>query len=157
MVSYVVTRWSSAYMMMERVRRLRPHLVPIIQSDLRDMPDCQIDWKSLDLLCKLLKPFYEATQDLQGEYYPTLSRVWRHLAKLRSLVTNFVVPRDRPEVEGVRQRLLAAMDEDSNYLKVDDLVRVATVLDPTMKVCAARAASVHLVTDSCRRRASAGR
>jgi hypothetical protein len=81
-------------MMMERILRLRLWLSPIIQSDLRDMADCHIDWRSLELLCKLLKPFYMVTQDLQGEQYPTLSRVWRHLTKLRATLTGFAAPPD---------------------------------------------------------------
>jgi hypothetical protein len=83
-------------------------------------------------LVKLLTPFYQATQDLQGEKYPTMSRVWRHLAKLEFTLENIELVTD--EAKEVCELLQAEMTSDRSYLKVDQFMVLCTVLDPTMKV-----------------------
>jgi hypothetical protein len=129
MVKYVITRWSSAYMMMDRILKLRVYLVPLLQSELREI---QISFKVVADLVRLLKPFYLATQDLQGEFYPTLSRVWYHLDHLRYHTEHF--ESKEQEVIDVRNRLLAEMDSDRALLRMDAFGMYATVLDPTQKV-----------------------
>jgi hypothetical protein len=120
-------------MMMRRLLRLRLPLVNMLK---RDLPDIHIDWKTVDGLVRLLEPFYTATQDLQGEKYPTMSRVWEHLTILRWTCEDpdGVFTRFPDEVQHTRERLLDEMNKDSAYLKVDDFVRICTVVDPTKKV-----------------------
>lgn len=145
LVKHVVTRWSSAYLMLKRLMALRYPVEYLINNLYKKMIG-KINWQSVHGIIKLLEPFYEATQALQGDHYPTMSLVWRHLAKLQ-----WTLARDNSrwvcrlcglsgarslgaEVVGVQQRLLECIQNDSAYLKVNDFVMLCTVLDPNEKV-----------------------
>ncbi len=145
-VTHAVTRWSSAYLMLRQLRCLR---VPLIDMLKRDLVDIEIDWKSVDGLCRLLGPFHVATQDLQGGTRPTMSRLWEHLTILRWTCEDLegLFAQFPAEVQHTRERLLHEMNQDSAFLNVDDFVRICTVVDPTRKVrmrCSTEAGSVAL-------------
>lgn len=54
------------------------------------MPDISIEeWKQIFALIELLKPFYEITQELEGDSYPTISVSYPLILKLMKLVNQF--------------------------------------------------------------------
>jgi hypothetical protein len=137
LIKHVVTRWGSAYMMMERMFKLRHACEWILNNKFKKLAK-KIDWKTVDGLLKLLKPFYLATQQLQGEHYPTMSRVWYHLEALRWQCERVNFDRYPQEVRDVRDRLLHSMNRvpaaNEGQLKVTPFLQLCTLVDPTMKV-----------------------
>lgn len=130
-VRYAVTVWRSAFAMLERVKPLRGPIGGMLMENDELKRECRLNLGDLLTLCALLRPFHRAVLSLQDTAQPTVSRVWFHLTHLRASVESW---RLEGELGGVQQRLLAAMDEDREALKVDDCLRLCTVLDPTMKV-----------------------
>jgi hypothetical protein len=138
MISHVVTRWSSAYMMMERIWRLRVPLYGMLKNELAEM-NLAIDFRVVKAFVDLLEPYFSATQELQGEKYPTMPRVWEALTLLlwhTEEMEERVSAAHLAEVNTVRRALLREMEGDSNYIPVTDFLRICTVVDPTKKVCA---------------------
>lgn len=136
LVKYVITRWSSAFYMMERVQKLRPFLTKMIAED-PSLPQLNAtDWLAIEQLLKLLRPFADATRELEGDKYPTLPKVWRYLSILSMVCKNPATNDFLPSVREVRDRLLEGMREDSDEasIKVDDLLRAAAIADPIEKV-----------------------
>ena len=136
LIKFVITRWSSAFYMLERVLKLRKWLT-ILLADEPSLPRLTAtDWKVMDELVKLLKPFAKATKELEGEKYPTLPKVWRYLVLLRGTCMNPAVEEFTADVRAVRDRLLEVMNEDRTeaYIQVDNLIRCAALTDPAEKV-----------------------
>lgn len=135
LVKYVITRWSSAFYMMERALKLRPHLDHLARESvvLGLTPD---EWTSVAQLLRILRPFAKATKELEGDSYPTMPKVWRYLVLLKRLCMHPSIDGFNEDVRTVRDRLLAAMDETAPDadIKVDDLLRSAAIADPSEKV-----------------------
>jgi hypothetical protein len=47
-------------------------------ASLKNINITEVNWKELQQMCRLLEPFYLATNDLSGSSYPTLSIVLDH-------------------------------------------------------------------------------
>jgi len=49
----------------------------------------QEEWREIFALIDFLKPFYEITQEIEGDSYPTLSIIYPLLNKLIKTVSSF--------------------------------------------------------------------
>jgi uncharacterized protein YchJ len=99
----VKTRWNSTYLMLERLKRIGSVSVsefanrfffPILLSRLilfrNKLEDLSHEeWKEIFTLIDFLKPFYEITQELEGDQYPTLSVGYPLILKLMKIVHEF--------------------------------------------------------------------
>ncbi len=67
-----------------------------------------VDWEAMELLVELLEPFTIYTTMIQGDSYPTLSRVWPIVMRLRFHLEQCLTPDDWERVSpAVRQVLLS--------------------------------------------------
>ena len=68
----IPTRWNSTYLMLECSVQYRTTFEALDSQDLSyvDIPSSD-EWKMADLLCKIFKPFYDATNVISGSLYPT--------------------------------------------------------------------------------------
>lgn len=142
LVNYVITRWSSAFYMMQRVVKLRRFIAVLLAED-PGLPQLSAaDWTTLEELLLLLGPFAKATKELEGDKYPTLPRVWMWLHRLRDVCNNPRLATFSATTRAVRDGLLREMDDDRDNggIKVDDMLRAAAAADPTTKVCVPGAA-----------------
>ncbi|KAH7960196.1 hypothetical protein HPB49_017619 [Dermacentor silvarum] len=74
-VQDVPTRWNSEHQMMTRLLKLRkPITVKLLECDAVDNLTAA-EWKRMTAAVKVLDPLAEATTELSGDKYPTLSQV----------------------------------------------------------------------------------
>ena len=72
----VVTRWNSTYDMIERVCEQQLPISSVLlqrQDTLMHLELLPNEWRILENILKLLRPFKIATKHLSGEKYPTIS------------------------------------------------------------------------------------
>ena len=80
----ILTRWSSFHRALCRLLQLRMLITPLTTA-LVDLAEFQnFEWGVAKWLNHLLEPFTVATTDLQGDSYPTLSRILPYLAQLKA-------------------------------------------------------------------------
>lgn len=74
-IKSVPTRWNSVYLMLERFVELGEPLratIPNLDTDLPIIP--LEEWKCIEQICVILKPFYEATVEMSAENYLVASK-----------------------------------------------------------------------------------
>jgi hypothetical protein len=73
----VETRWNSTYAMLERALKLRKafDVYSTTESSVSKYVLSVEEWDKVEMLCKILKPLAEITEDLSKSKYPTLSTV----------------------------------------------------------------------------------
>lgn len=80
--SMVLTRWNTAYLMMQSILDNINDIIPILQDNDMMTMVTSIDQAQLKTIVQVLKPIYMATIDVEGSYYPTLYKVWPWRAHL---------------------------------------------------------------------------
>lgn len=76
LIQDVSTRWNSSLLMLERLVKLKEPLTCVIMS-LNNSPEIifPAEWKIIEDIIPILKPFNLMTIELSGETYPTLAMV----------------------------------------------------------------------------------
>ncbi|CAG8851980.1 32390_t:CDS:1, partial [Racocetra persica] len=96
----VPTRWNSSYLAWVRLKELRKAIEYLVIMLLSESEHCdrldgeylklinltENEWRLLDNLISLLKPFYEATNIFSGSSYPTLNLIY---PTMRLLIKKF--------------------------------------------------------------------
>jgi hypothetical protein len=95
LIKDVVTRWNSTFYMLRRCYKLR-HAIDFVllnhpaveeqEDDKITAPDVA-DWKAISELCRYLKPFQVATDQFQGQVYPTLGCVSPYISWLHTCIS----------------------------------------------------------------------
>ena len=80
----IPTRWNSTYLMLECSVQYRTAFEALESKDLSyvDIPS-EDEWKMADLLYKIFKPFYDATNLISGSLYPTAHLYYHVLWKVK--------------------------------------------------------------------------
>ncbi|CAH2084129.1 unnamed protein product [Euphydryas editha] len=74
-IKSVATRWNSVYLMLQRFVELKEALRATIPNLDVDLPIIPIEeWKCIEQICIILKPFYEATSEMTAESYLVASK-----------------------------------------------------------------------------------
>ena len=133
LVSSCPTRWSSTLLMVERLLKVRVPLTKVL--DTLEWDNLTVsEWKTLENVHKLLKPFAQYTSLVGGEDYTTLSSVIPivmevdlHLEEMKKI----------PEVTNVSALLLSELKR--RFRKYTDpshepLFLMSTMLDPRYKL-----------------------
>ena len=141
LIKDVVTRWWSTSSMLTRLLLLKGPVAKTLR-DHNNVPITDSEWKQIEDIVFVLKPFSDATRTLEGERYPTLSSV---LPVLAALVTFILGSNHAPEdmkddvpdwstysAETVRfkNRILAEMGKDGRFDQFPSAVRIAAAVDP---------------------------
>ena len=96
----IVTRWWSTYSMCERAVRLRPHIDTMagIGQQNRITNNLSVpQWRVIDDIVKILRPFMLAQKLLEGESYVTISLVPRVIHNLRQNIEIALAEPDNSE------------------------------------------------------------
>lgn len=132
LIQDVSIRWNSTFDLMERFLKL----VEIVSKVLLKYPKGpdMIRGNQMALLqdaVQMLAPFKEATEELSGQKYVTISRIIPMMDCLKKEVSSI-----KPTTEGAVQLQLALLDHLSSRfdnLEKEPLIAMATILDPRFK------------------------
>lgn len=141
LIMEVATRWSSTLHMIERALVLRPHLDEVLlmanKKTHRDLMLFDNEWTILTECARLLRPFAEVVQMLEGQKYVTLSLVWPCISLLKEFLSDGEIGEERldwtqftPETNALRAALLREISAPDRFANPDKLSKVATLLDP---------------------------
>ena len=131
----VRTRWNSLYLMIERLlaekQNIRMALTEVNQ-EVRNLSED--DWKILDELQLLLRPFYDCTNFFSSEQHPSLSVVSPLLKVLLDRIRAAQVVGTSQTAQTMRDLLSQAfITRLREYLLPSSIHRHAAALDPRMK------------------------
>jgi len=134
LIDYVDTRWNSTFLMLRRVLQLRPAIAKTIETQVGFDKSIEIEWDALAVLLSFLRPFYELTERISAEKYPTVSsinvfveRIVSHLAKTTG----------NPRVDLCAAVISKKLDAYLVNLKCD-VIEIAGWLDPRIKLSSLR-------------------
>lgn len=132
----VRTRWNSTLKMLESLRVHRSILTEMFQrkatlgitkaqqhhlTTLELTSDC---WHTIELLIKVLKPFYAATKAISGSEYPTIGITFYVFRRLEKEFLSSVIPEDDPLFDNMKACLLSRL---MNYQMVQDPLQTKTI------------------------------
>ena len=132
----VRTRWNSTYKMLESLNIHRPIIMEIFQrktslgitrrqqhrlTSLELTSDC---WYTIELLIKVLKPFYAATKAISGSQYPTIGITFYIFRRLEKDFLSSIVPDDDSLFNNMKACLLDRMND---YQMVQDPLQAKTI------------------------------
>lgn len=128
-VQDVPTRWNSEHAMMARLVKLR---VPVTV----ELSECETvenlnssEWKLMSGAVKVLQPLEQATTDLSGDSYPTLSQVIPLLHCTRLVLTQH----STDEAASLASSLLRSIGARFPDFKMSRLPALAMLVDPRFK------------------------
>ncbi|CAF3250677.1 unnamed protein product [Rotaria sp. Silwood2] len=117
----VRTRWNSTYKMLHTLNIYRPIIIELFQNKtnlditkkqqqrlnaLELRSDC---WYVIELLIKILKPFYRATKAISGSDYPTIGITLFIFRRLEKDLLSNISPTDDPLFNNMKECLLSKM------------------------------------------------
>lgn len=137
LLSEVQTRWNSTYIMLKRAYQLRKPIADAIW-DIRELNGYEEpDWIQISKLMSLLKPFEELTRRISSDSTPTLSLLRVFIPKV---IAHLDKGYDDDEVDRVSCIIKTKLLDYMKYLQ-DDLLELATILDPRTKLSSHDAAT----------------
>jgi hAT family C-terminal dimerisation region len=142
---YVATRWNSVYTMLKRFVELAPDLVTVLYNFEKapPMPSTQ-ELQICSELVSLMAPLNEATVEMSGENYVTVSKVIPIVACIHNCVSGTTAT--SPLAKDLKVKLLQELEFRFANIETKAIYAKATILDPRYKrvhfkraVCAANA------------------
>ncbi|CAF4974750.1 unnamed protein product, partial [Rotaria sp. Silwood1] len=133
----VGTRWNSSYKMLYTLNLYRPIIIELFQNktnlditkkkqqhltSLEFTSDC---WYTIELLIKILKPFYRATRAISGSDYPTIGITFYIFHRLEKDFLSKIIPTDDPLFNNMKKSLLSKM---IYYTMVQDPLQTKTIM-----------------------------
>ncbi|CAK1592618.1 unnamed protein product [Parnassius mnemosyne] len=133
-IKSVPTRWNSVYLMLERfieiVEALRA-TIPSLGTDLPIIP--MEEWKCIEQICVILKPFYEVTVEMSAENYFVASKAIIFTSSLINICANYTMLQELyPPVKKLAKKLKEGMTKRLGSLEKNDTISLSTVLDPRL-------------------------
>ncbi|XP_072394799.1 E3 SUMO-protein ligase ZBED1-like [Diabrotica undecimpunctata] len=128
----VQTRWTSTYLMLDRLLRVKDPLsatLPLLDSPPSDLTSAE--WLILKDCVVILQPVEKITTALSGETYPTLSCIIPLVRGLQSSLKK-KTPLTEPG-KHLQRSLLKNVDERLGVYEVNRTASMATILDPRFK------------------------
>uniref|UniRef100_A0A6P7H1Y9 Uncharacterized protein LOC114345090 n=1 Tax=Diabrotica virgifera virgifera TaxID=50390 RepID=A0A6P7H1Y9_DIAVI len=132
------TRWNSTYDMLRKFLEIEDALKSTLALIDEQLPILtHSDWKVIKDLCKVLKPFEDATKYISGELYCSGSVVIPISVGLRSVFQN-LIKKDNLEhpVKEVTQLMFNSIAERLDNVEDSEILLSSTFLDPRFKVFA---------------------
>lgn len=129
------TRWGSRQKMIERVLEQHKAISQVLGADEKTrhlVPSWQ-DLEVLEAMHGALNPLLEFTNALSGECYVSVSylKPMLHLFKTEILKTS---DKESPLTKDMKMTVMAYLEEKYADQKTDDLLDIATLVDPRFKV-----------------------
>ncbi|XP_015788343.1 zinc finger BED domain-containing protein 1-like [Tetranychus urticae] len=128
----VVTRWNSIYLMLERFVKLNVHVYAILTQFSR-APGMvnQTEITAIVEALELLKPFYEATEELSSDTKTTISKIIPMVNLIDKRLSSFDCSSEI--TRKLKQELLKAFNNRFGNIESSKLHAMATILDPRFK------------------------
>lgn len=136
LVSFCPTRWSSFFLAIDRILSIKVHLEKVLQE--MELDNLRLsDWKTLQSIHQLLKPFAKYTALIRGENYTTISTVIPVIMEINMHIQEMKKNQDLATASNTLEREMKK--RFGRYLDVsaDDfepLFLAATFLDPRYKL-----------------------
>ncbi|XP_063230949.1 zinc finger BED domain-containing protein 4-like isoform X1 [Bacillus rossius redtenbacheri] len=130
-IQHIDTRWCSEYQMLKRLLEMKPALVADhVNSGDTDMLTA-LEWKHAENFVQVLQPLAEATEEMSGNTYPTLSMIIPVLhCLLCSLESHITAKKDGMTLARALHKNLKS--RFPNYMQ-EPLQRAAMLVDPRFK------------------------
>ncbi|KAJ0988890.1 hypothetical protein J5N97_007246 [Dioscorea zingiberensis] len=128
----VASRWNSTYYMLERAIQFRKAFtsLALIDSGYKFAPSID-DWKRAEIVCKLLRTFYNAIKVVTGFQFPTSNLCFHEMWKVRTILHQEVSNEDR-FISTMARDMQKRFDK---YWKVSYLhLAIPVILDPQFKM-----------------------
>ncbi len=107
LIQDVATRWWSTFAMCERLLLLKLFILILLPANPQIPHLTDLQWKVIEALCALLRPFMIIQKFLEGQKYVTVSLIPYLIHKIRvHLETSIIAPNIVPEVEELLQSML---------------------------------------------------
>ncbi|KAM0058901.1 putative transcription factor/ chromatin remodeling BED-type(Zn) family [Helianthus debilis subsp. tardiflorus] len=128
----IVTRWNSTYLMLHcalAYRRAYTRLA-LVDSSFQTSPS-EEEWVRVEIITRLLKPFYEITTLFSGSSYPTSNLYFHHVWRIR-----LYIEKEMCNVDQVISGMAKDMKEkfDKYWKSYSMILSFAAILDPRYKV-----------------------
>ncbi|XP_065917715.1 E3 SUMO-protein ligase ZBED1-like [Dysidea avara] len=130
----VATRWNSTYDMIERVCEQQLPISSVLlqrRDSLMHLELLPNEWRILEDVVKLLRPFKIATQHLSGEEYPTISTLGPLLHEIQ--IKTAFQDDDSVAVKAFKKALQDDMDSRYTDPNIKFLMYKSSFLDPRFK------------------------
>jgi hypothetical protein len=132
----VVTRWNSTYYMLQRFVDLEDAVRSTVAMLNVSLPQLSpSDWECLKELCKILKPFENATTVISGENYMSASLVIVLTGGLLDVSDNLLKHDFSQISRNVIERLQKGISDRLQNVEYSNTLAVCTFLDPRFKLC----------------------
>lgn len=135
-IKSVPTRWNSTYLMLERFLEIKEALratIPNLDVDLPVIP--MEEWKCIEQICVVLKPFYEATKEMSAQNYLVASKAIVLTSSLINICHNYTQLSDLYiPVKSLAQKLKDGMIKRLGDLESIKEIAMCTLLDPRFKL-----------------------
>ena len=125
LLSHCPTRWSSTFLVLQRLLEVKEPLIQVLQEMEWDCTITVSKWKVLSSMMDLLHPFAESTNLLSGEKYATIGSVVVDIMDISLHLDTFVKSKDTP-----KQLIPVA-----NVMKAELNRRFGKYTDPTAVDC----------------------
>ncbi|CAB3240809.1 unnamed protein product [Arctia plantaginis] len=136
LINSVPTRWNSIYFMIERFVNLQDSIRATTPNVDVDLPILLIEeWTALRQLCKVLKPFEEATKELSVEKYVSASKA---IAVINGLKDVLLEVKQKPAYYDSIKSFIECIEEQLEMkfkgIELNESLALCTILDPRYKM-----------------------
>ncbi|XDV25933.1 hypothetical protein PO909_029757 [Leuciscus waleckii] len=128
------TRWGSRQMMIKRVLEQERAISQVLKADKKSR-HLVLSWQDVDVLeavNKVLSPLQDFTDALSGEQYVSVS----YLKPVLSLFNTSILAEEESDTQltkDVKRNILAYLNEKNSDQVTDDLLDIASLLDPRFR------------------------
>lgn len=136
LIKSMPSSWNSVYLMLNRFIELKDALTAITPNLEADLPMIFVEeWKCIQQMCVVLKPFYEATNEITAERYLVASKAIAITSSLISICEHYIKLKDlHLTVKKLTQTLEEGMKKQFGNLEMNLKISLSTVLDPRFKL-----------------------
>lgn len=130
----VPTRWNSTYQMLERFNALQEALratIPNLNTELPVIP--MEEWKCINQMCEVLKPFEDVTKIMSSETYLSASKAIVLLAGINTVCDQLLQRNFFDIVNILIFNLKRGLFERFGQIEENEPIAICTLLDPRFK------------------------
>lgn len=135
LIQEVPTRWNSTFAMLQRFVELENQICATVAILKKDLPILTVEeWTMFHELCKVLKPFDEATKAMSGEDYMTASTIIVMTRCLRESCNQLLLEGFTVITNNVITALRTGLDKRLEGVERSRTFSICTILDPRYKM-----------------------
>ncbi|CAG9840430.1 unnamed protein product [Diabrotica balteata] len=130
----VGTRWNSTYDMLSGILLVKPAVVDLLAGDEPHLNTLSLsDWNILEKSVKVLKLFYQITEEISAETSVTISKVILFVKYMSYHLQKCINIQNPPEINNLLEKLQAQINLRFEDLESNEVTSEATFLDPRFK------------------------